>query len=240
MNSVKVKKGLIIAIIAAVIILLLPTPGPVEIAGETISLGSQGQAALALLVLLIIIFITEALPVGAAVGIVYAWVIFFGIFEKADASRILSSDAVWFLIGALMMAQIVIKFNLHKRLMLIIMKVAGTKTHFLVLGVITFCAIAAAFIADHLVAAMMLPIILVIIQAEGGFKKVPRLSKLLLFAIAYGATIGGIGTPSGGGRNVIMMGIIEESTGVAIGYGTWMLMASIISLVIAKPNPGPA
>jgi len=131
-----------------------------------------------------------------------------------------------------MMAQIIIKFNLHKRLMLVIMKVVGTKTTHLVFGIIAFCAIAAAFVADHLIAAMMLPIVLVIIHAEGGFQKIPRLSKLLLFAVAYGATIGGIGTPSGGGRNVIMMGIIEDFAGVSINYGTWLLMVFPMVLIL--------
>ena len=185
-----------------------------------------------MLVGLIIIFLTEALPIGATVGIVYAWVIFFGIFTKADAASILSSDAVWFLIGSLMMAQILIKFNLHKRFMLGVMKVVGTKTSHLVFGIISFCAIAASFVADHLIAAMMLPLMLVIIQSVGGFEKNPKLSKLLLFAIAYGATIGGIGTPSGGGRNVIMMGIVEEFSGISIGYGTWMLMAFPMVLIL--------
>lgn len=229
---IKSKKGLIIAGVVVTIILLMPIFDSVEIAGQTISLDFKGQASIALLVGLIIIFLTESLPIGATVGIVYAWVIFFGIFTKNDAAAILSSDAVWFLIGSLMIAQILIKFNLHKRFMLGVMKVVGTKTTHLVFGIIAFCAIAAAFIADHLIAAMMLPLILIIIEAVGGFKKVPKLSRLLLFAVAYGATIGGIGTPSGGGRNVIMMGIVEEFSGVAIGYGTWMLMAFPMVLIL--------
>jgi len=70
------------AVIAVTIILLLPTPKPVEIAGQTISISFQGQAAIALLVGLIIIFVTEALALGATVGIVYAWIIFLASSQK--------------------------------------------------------------------------------------------------------------------------------------------------------------
>ncbi|MCH8904606.1 MAG: anion permease, partial [Bacteroidetes bacterium] len=231
-NFLKEKKGLIIASLAALIILLLPQPAPVEFGGNTIILTIEGQRIIALLVGLIIIFITEAIPIGAVIGLIYAWIAFFGILTPKDTAGIFSQDAVWFLIGSLMIAQVLVKYGIHKRVLLFIIKIMGSKARYISLGIISFCAISAAFIAEHTIAAMMLPVALVLISRNGGFKNAPNLSKLFLFSIAFGCIIGGLGTPSGGGRNVLMLGFLEEFYDVRVGYGAWMIMALPIVIVL--------
>ncbi len=229
---IKARYGLIIAAIIALLVLYLPQPRPVEFGGKTIILSLAGQRMLALLAALVVIFITEALPIGTTVGIVYAWIVFFGILPENEAAKLFSHDAVWFLVGALMIAQALVKYAIHKRILILIMKVVGSKTKYISLGIITFCAITAAFIADHTVAALMLPIGLALIRINNGFGTAPNLSRLFLFSIAFGCSIGGLGTPSGGGRNVVMIGFLEELYGVGIGYGSWMLMALPIVFIL--------
>ena len=112
------------------------------------------------------------------------------------------------------------------------MKIVGSKTKYISLGIISFCAICAAFISEHTIAALMLPIGLALIHISGGYKNVPNLSKLFLFSIAFGCAIGGLGTPSGGGRNVLMIGFLEDIYGVRIGYGSWMVMALPIVFIL--------
>lgn len=232
MSFIKKRYGLIIAAALAILILYLPQPQPVEFAGKIIVLSLAGKRMLALLVSLVVIFITEALPIGATMGIVYAWVVFFGVLPIKEATKLFSHDAAWFLVGALMIAVVLVKYSIHKRILLFIMKIVGSKTKYVSLGIISFCAISAAFIAEHTVAALMLPVVLALINVNGGYRNVPHLSKLLLFSIAFGSAIGGLGTPSGGGRNVVMIGFLEELYGVRIAYGSWMVMALPIVFIL--------
>ncbi len=232
LSIIKAKYGLIIAVIIALFILYFPQPGPVEFGGKTIILSLAGQRMLALLGGLIVIFMTEALPIGATIGIVYAWIVFFGILPEKEASKLFSHDAAWFLFGALMISEVLVKYGIHKRILLLIMKIVGSKTKYISLGIISFCAVSAAFIAEHTVAALMLPIGLALIHINGGYKSVPNLAKLLLFSIAFGCCIGGLGTPSGGGRNVVMIGFLEELYDVNIAYFSWMVMAMPIVLIL--------
>jgi len=191
---IRKRYGIIITIIVAIFILSMPQPQPLEFAGKTIVLSLAGKRMLALLASLVVIFITEALPIGTTVGIVYAWIVFFGILPDGQAAKLFSHDAAWFLVGALMIAQVLIKYGIHKRILFLIMKVVGSKTKYISLGIITFCALSAAFIAGHTIAALMLPIGLALIHVNGGFKSAPNLSKLFLFSIAFGCSIGGVGT----------------------------------------------
>ena len=228
----KKKTGLIIAALVAFIILILPQPEPIQFGEQIITLTPQGQRALALLGALIVIFITEALPIGSIVGVVYAWIMFFNVLPGKEAAKIFSHDAVWFLVGALMVAEVLVKYGIHKRVLVLIMKIVGSKPKYISLGIISFCAIGSAFVAEHTIAALMLPIGLALIHISGGYKKVPNLSKLFLFSISFGCAIGGLSTPSGGGRNVIMIGFLEDLHGVRVGYGSWIAMALPITIIL--------
>jgi len=224
--------GLFIALAAASIILALPLPQPVEIGEQVLELTPEGKNMLAVLVAFVIIFATEALPMGLTVAFVYAAIVFLKILQPEEVGKMFSHDAAWFLVGALMIAQVLVKHNIHIRILKIILRLIGGKTRNLILGIVAFCAITAAFISDHIVAALMLPIGVAIVQMSGGYRKVPNLAKALMFAIAFGALAGGIGTPSGGGRNVVMIGFLEQFFGVSLGYGAWMLMVLPLTLIL--------
>lgn len=226
------RKGLFIAAAVAVIILLLPTPAAVTLGNEVIILSEAGKSMIVLLVVFVIIFATEALPTGLTVAFVYAWVVFSGILSPRDAGQVFSHEAAWFLVGALMIAQVIIKHNLHKRLLGIIFKISGSKSRNLIYGIVATSALLAAFIADHIVVAMLLPVGIAISGMLGGYKKVPQFTKALMFSIAFGATIGGLGTPSGGGRNVVMIGFLDQFFGVEISYGAWAVMAFPIVIIL--------
>jgi len=226
------RKGLLIAALVAVVILLAPLPSPVELNGDIIPLVPAGKAMIALLAVFVILFVTEALPTGLTVALVYTWIVFLGVLSPHEAGTVFSHEAAWFLVGALMIAQVLIKYNLHKRFLGVILNIVGNKTRNLIFGMIAANAILAAFIAEHIVAAMMLPIGIAIIEMAGGFRKVPQLAKALMLSIAFGAAIGGLATPSGGGRNVVMIGFLDQFFNVQISYGSWMIMAFPITLIL--------
>jgi sodium-dependent dicarboxylate transporter 2/3/5 len=218
-------KWLIVAVAVAAAIILAPTPNAVEFGGKSIELTPGGQKMLALLVFLVISFITEAFPLGAAIGVIYAWIVLSGAVEPDKAAKLFANDVNWFLVGALMIAAVLVKYKIHKRILVLILKIFGTKTKKLTLGIMIFASVASAFIADHTVAALLLPIAIAIVEASGGFKKSPNLARYLLFAIAFGASIGGLATPTGGSRNIIILGYLKQFYDVNVSYLGWMAMA---------------
>tara|TARA_B110000116_G_scaffold206432_1_gene181663 strand:- start:1505 stop:2695 length:1191 start_codon:yes stop_codon:yes gene_type:complete len=133
------------------------------------------------------------------------------------------SDAVFFIMGSLMLAVSIVHQGLDKRLALAIINVTGNKTLNITFGFVTVSALMSSFIGEHTVAAMMLPVVLALIKNAGlDTSKATKLSTLLLFSIAYGCALGSIGTPSGGGRNVIMIGYLSEFGLGDISYLEWM------------------
>ena len=220
------KKWFFIALMVGALMLNLPVPE---------GLSFNGLAVLSMTVVATILFITEPVPLPTvALMIVLGQVLLLGL-ESNTVARSLMNDSVLFIMGSLMLAVAVVKQKLDKRVALLIIRVTGTKTIRIAFGISVVSGILASFIGEHTVAAMMLPVGVTLIRLTSDDpKKVRNLAAVLLFSIAYGCSVAGIGTPSGGARNAIMIGYWKdffynpanpESATYLIDYLRWMAYA---------------
>jgi len=131
--------------------------------------------------------------------------------DSTTVAKSLMTDSVLFIMGSLMLAVAIVKQRLHRRIAWLIVRVTGTKTSRICFGISVVSGLLASLIGEHTVAAMMLPVGVTLIQLTSDDpKKVRNLAAVLLFSICYGCSIAGIGTPSGGARNAIMIGYWKE------------------------------
>ena len=81
------------------------------------------------------------------------------------------------------------------------------------------------FMSDHALAAMFLPIGIVLYgtATQGEGRDDPELAKMLMITIAMACNLGGSLAPSGAARNIIMMSYAEDMFGVSIGFGQWCI-----------------
>ena len=188
-----------------------------------------------------ILFVTEPIPLPTvALLIIVGQVTLLGL-DSTVVARSLMTDSVLFIMGSLMLAVAVVKQQLDKRIAFAIVRMTGTKTTNICFGISVVSGLLASFIGEHTVAAMMLPVGITLIQLTSDDpRKVRNLAAVLLFSIAYGCAVAGIGTPSGGARNAIMIGYWKEffydplnpDTRVfLIDYLTWMVYAYPIFLL---------
>ncbi len=220
------KKWFFIALMIGAILLNLPIPQ---------GLTFNGLAVLSMTVVATILFITEPIPLPTvALMIVLGQVLLLGLTSNVVA-RSLMNDSVLFIMGSLMLAVAVVKQKLDKRIALLIIRVTGTGTARIAFGISVVSGILASFIGEHTVAAMMLPVGVTLIRLTSDDpKKVHNLAAVLLFSIAYGCSVAGIGTPSGGARNAIMIGYWKDffydannplTANYLIDYLHWMAYA---------------
>jgi solute carrier family 13 (sodium-dependent dicarboxylate transporter), member 2/3/5 len=220
------RRWFIVSLILGLSLMTAPTP-----AGLT----HEGQIVLVMSLMATIMFITEPVPLpSVALMIIVGQVIFL----KLDSNKVAASlmtDSVLFIMGSLMLAVAVVKQKLDKRIALAIVRFTGTNVFWISLGITAVCGMLASFIGEHTVAAMMLPVgvTLISLTSQDG-AKVKNLAAVLLLSISYGCAIAGIGTPSGGARNAIMIGYWKdfffdptnpETRRYLMDYLTWMLYA---------------
>ena len=211
------KRWLIAAFAISLFLFYIPSPA---------SLSPEGHRTLIIVVIALILIIGEVIPLPAVAILILILEVVLGIDTPNGVATSFMSDAVFFIMGSLMMAVAIVSQGLDKRLALSIIKLTGNKTWRIVFGFVAISSILSSFIGEHTVAAMMLPVALTLIRNTSDDQKtVQRLSTLLLFSIAYGCAMGSIGTPSGGGRNVIMLGYFSEFGLGNISYLDWIKYA---------------
>ena len=190
------------------------------------TLSPEGHRTLIIVIITLILIIGEVIPLPAVAILILILEVIFGIDTPNGVAASFMSDAVFFIMGSLMMAVAIVSQGLDKRLALGIIKLTGNKTWRIVFGFVAISSVLSSFIGEHTVAAMMLPVALTLIKNTSHDKnEVKQLSTILLFSIAYGCAMGSIGTPSGGGRNVIMIGYISEFGLGQISYLDWIKYA---------------
>ena len=208
------KRWFIYAIIIGLILILLPHPK---------GLSDQAYTSIVILITALILIIKEPIPLPAIAIYILLTQIYGGIDSADGIAKAFMNDAVFFIMGSLMLAVVIIRQGWDSRIALGILKITGNKTSNIVFGFLSISAILSSFIGEHTVAAIMLPIGMTLIRfTSSDIEKVKNLAAAILFSIAYGCLIGSAGTPSGGGRNVIMINYFNQS-GLSISYFEWMI-----------------
>ena len=202
---------------------MMPTPE---------GLTPEGHHILVIVVIAILLIIFEPVPLPAIAFIVLILEVLFNIASPNAAAKSFFSDAVFFIMGSLMLAVAIVSQGLDTRLALGIIRITGNKTWKIVFGFVGISALLSSFIGEHTVTAMMMPVGLTLIRyTKSDPKKLRNLTPLILFSIAYGSAMGSIGTPSGGGRNVIMLDYWREFGIANITYLKWMSYAYPMLLI---------
>ena len=219
------KRWLLIIIFFGTLMYHLPYP-------ESIS--HAGYRTLILCLIVISLIITEPVPLPAVALLIAVLEVAFHIAPAAEVAKTYMNDSVFFIMGSLMMAVAIVQQGLDTRLALGVIKFTGNKTTHIVLGFTCISALLSSFIGEHTVVAMMLPVGLSLVRnCTNNQKDFPKLTALILFSIAYGSTVGSIGTPSGGARNAIILEYWRTITdsGISLTYFEWMIMAYPIVII---------
>lgn len=185
----------------------------------------QVKVAIAMTVFVVLCFLTECIPLPGVAFCIGLILVFTGVVSRREVAGLYWSDACWFIMGSLMFAAAFVKTGVDKRVCLMIFKkLAKPSVKWITLIFFIIITPLAAFISDHALAAMFLPIGILLYQNSltKEIPEDPELAKMLMIAIAMACNIGGPGAPSGGARNVIMMTYLNDMFGLDIGYFQWV------------------
>ncbi|WP_020587359.1 SLC13 family permease [Desulfobacter curvatus] len=183
------------------------------------------KVAIAMGIFVVLCFLTECIPLPAVAFCIGLILVFTGVVSRQEVAMLYWSDACWFIMGSLMFAAAFVKTGVDKRVcMMMFKRLAVPNPKWITLIFFLIITPLAAFISDHALAAMFLPIGMLLYQ-NSLTDEIPEdkeLAKLLMISIAMACNVGGPGAPSGGARNVIMMTYLTDMFGLDIGYFQWV------------------
>ncbi|MCU0975366.1 MAG: SLC13 family permease [Steroidobacteraceae bacterium] len=199
-------------------------------------------------------WVFESIPIPAASLLPFAALPLAGVLTHQQAAAALGNPVILLLMGAFMLSKALEKSGVHERFALGMIRVVGGRGGArLVLAFMLTAAFISMWVSNTATVLMLTPMALALL----GRSTEPRLAVPVLLAIAYGASIGGMGTLIGTPPNVIFAGIYSQETGQQFGFLRWMTIGLPIVAVavplaalwlarhlrgsspIAMDNPGP-
>ncbi len=216
-------------------------------------LSSDARVVAAVATLMAVWWITEALPLPATSLLPIVLFPVLTAIDVDAATAPYANSIVFLFLGGFLIAIAMQKWNLHRRIALLTLRRVGTHPRRIILGMMIATAFLSMWVSNTATTLMMLPIAMSVLtlvienshhgatdaEAEamsehirtGGAvsdvvddRDVRLFGVALLLAIAWSASIGGLGTLLGSPPNAIVAGYISEELDRTVGFAEWMML----------------
>ncbi|MGD9979905.1 MAG: DASS family sodium-coupled anion symporter [Hyphomonadaceae bacterium] len=215
--------GLILGPVLALGLQLLPPPEGLSV---------EAWRVVSLAALMVVWWVTEAIPISATALIPLAALPLIGAASMKDAAAPYADPIVFLFIGGFILAACVERWRLHERIALSIASVAGGRPVMLVGAFMLASMLISMWISNTATTLMLAPIAIGAARAmTGGGKTDLALGGALTLGVAHAATIGGVGTPVGTPTNLIAIAFFERA-GEPIAFIDWMTRALPLMLLM--------
>ncbi|MBM7634757.1 SLC13 family permease [Geomicrobium sediminis] len=202
-------------------------------------LASEARAVLAVTLWIATWWVTEALPIPATSLLPLILLPTTGALEGSAVASSYGDDVIFLFLGGFFIATAMEKWNLHKRMALLIISLIGTSTQRILLGFMVATGFISMWVSNTAAVMMMIPMGLAItaqvasaLKDKPEEKDFPKFEKSLIFGIGYAGTIGGVGTLIGTPPNIILAGQMREIFGIEISFATWMMFGIPIVVIM--------
>jgi len=225
-------------------LLLAPAPA---------GLGPDAWRLAAVTALMIVWWIGEALPIAATSLLPLVLFPLLGVRGAGEAAAAYGDPIVFLFLGAFLIALAMERCGLHRRIALAMIAAVGSEPRRLVLGFLVATSAISMWINNTAVTLMMLPVGISVVERLAAGARLDGRSgdavrraaarsfgAALMLAIAYGASVGGMGTLVGTAPNLVFAGAMRtlDPAHAEIGFLRWMLLGlPLVVVLLALLHP---
>jgi solute carrier family 13 (sodium-dependent dicarboxylate transporter), member 2/3/5 len=220
--------GLLVGGVVFLLPLLLDVPG----------LDPAGERMLAIFLLAIVFWVTEAIPlVATAVLVILLQVLLLSeqaivpgseeVLTSASVFAALADPVIVLFLGGFLIADGAAKFGLDRNLAAVLMRPFAGDARRTVLGLMLITALLSMFVSNTATTATMFAVVIPVLVALPPGKARTGLA----LSIPVAANVGGLGTPVGSPPNAIALGQLT-AMGEQVSFLGWMVLAVPLMLVV--------
>ena len=225
--------GLLAGPVVFIIIYFIPIP----------SLSKEAHTLAAVLGLVLIFWLSEAIPIPATAILGAILNVILGVALAREVFAPFADPIVFLFIGSFILAEAITLHGLDKRFAFAIfsIKFVGESPYRVLFACGLIAAVVSMWVSNTAATAMMLPITLGVLHAMDEIhREAGRVSNIrgssyatgMMLIIAYGASVGGIATPIGTPPNLIGIGLIQSLAGLKITFFEWMIFALPLTMIM--------
>lgn len=202
-------------------------------------LTQSGKAVLATTLWIAVWWITEAIPIPVTSLLPLILLPVTESMSGSDTASAYGDPIIFLFLGGFLIALAMEKWNLHKRIAIIIVSIIGISPKRIILGFMLATGFLSMWVSNTAAVMMMIPIgTAITFQAVAHARKtddegsVRTFEKAVIFAIGFAGTIGGLGTLIGTPPNIILAGAIRTLYEVEISFATWLFFAAPVVIIL--------
>ncbi len=220
--------GLFLGPLLFLAILWTPAPG----------LTAEAHRLSAILALMIVLWMTEAIPLAATALLGPTLAVVLGVATVRVAFASFSNPIIFLFIGSFILAEAMFVHRLDRRMAFTALASPwiGASAFRLVLVYATVAAVLSAWMSNTATTAMLFPLgMAVLVELGRGRESDPafhRFARAMMLVTSFAASIGGMATPVGTPPNIIGKGLLLNNAGIDISFAGWMTLGVPRALVM--------
>lgn len=196
------------------------------------SFTSEQISSLALLLLCIIMWFTEFVPIGVSAVFILALPTLMNICTLKETLPPFANPILFFVIATFALSAALNKVPLAKRILLFLLRRSGNSVNKFVFAVMSATFIISSIMSNIPATAIFIPICISFLDLYDTTEEKRSCGAAMMIALAVSGMVGGIITPAGSSNNLLSLSILEEYAGVSVRFIDWMLICAPIAVVI--------
>lgn len=199
-------------------------------------LGIIGVKTLVLLVIAVLLWITEVIPLGISSIFLIVLPLMMGVSTLKETLTAFPNPTIFFVLATFGISAAISKVPTTKRILLFLLKKLGGNINLFILAIMIATAFISSIMSNIPATVMFMTIALSFLTLYDTEAEKQRTGRAVMIALPLAGMIGGIITPAGSSNNILALELLKEYANISIRFIDWIgicLPVAIILLPVA-------
>lgn len=199
-------------------------------------LGIIGVKTLVLLVIAVLLWITEVIPLGISSIFLLVLPLMMGGSTLKETLTAFPNPTIFFVLATFGISAAISKVPTTKRILLFLLKKLGGNINLFILAIMIATAFISSVMSNIPATVMFMTIALSFLTLYDTEAEKQRTGRAVMIALPVAGMIGGIITPAGSSNNILALELLKEYANISIRFIDWIgicLPVAIILLPVA-------
>lgn len=199
-------------------------------------LGIIGVKTLVLLVIAVLLWITEVIPLGISSIFLLVLPLMMGVSTLKETLTAFPNPTIFFVLATFGISAAISKVPTTKRILLFLLKKLGGNINLFILAIMIATAFISSIMSNIPATVMFMTIALSFLTLYDTEAEKQRTGRAVMIALPLAGMIGGIIAPAGSSNNILALELLKEYANISIRFIDWIgicLPVAIILLPVA-------